>query len=145
MPCVDLAGGAGGQRAVAQAHVVVGAVEGARVAAVLVVAVALGQVLEQRAARGDVHELHPAADAQQREVALEGAARERDLEVVALGHRAAGLGVGLLPVGGRVDVGAAGQDEPVEQVEDRVGILLRRVSSGGSISASPPARWTAST
>jgi hypothetical protein len=60
----------------------VGASKRARVAPVLVVAVALWQVLQQRAARGDVHELHPAADAQQREVALEGAARERDLEVV---------------------------------------------------------------
>ena len=97
----DLAGGARGQRAVGQAHVVVGAVEGARVAPVLVVAVALGQVLQQRAAGGDVHELHPAADAQQREVALQRAAGERDLEVVALGDRAAGLGVRLLPVGGR--------------------------------------------
>ena len=46
----DLARGARGQRAVGQAHVVVGAVEGAGVAAVLVVAVALGQVLQQRAA-----------------------------------------------------------------------------------------------
>ena len=123
--CDDLARGAGGQRAVGQAHVVVGAVEAARVAPVLVVAVALGQVLQQRAARGDVHDLHAAADAQQRHVALEGAAGERDLEVVALGHGAASLGMGLRPVGRRIDVGAAGQDEPVEQVEDRVGVVLR--------------------
>ena len=110
-----------------QADVVVGAVEGARDAPVLVVAVALGQVLQQRAAGGDVHDLHPAADAQQRQVALERAAGERDLEVVALGHRAAGLRVGLLPVGRGVDVGAAGEDQPVEQVEDRVGLVLERL------------------
>ena len=47
--------------------------------------------------RGDVHDLHAAADAEQREVALERAARERDLEVVALRHRARGSRRGPAP------------------------------------------------
>ena len=62
-------------------------------AAVLVVAEALGQVLHERAAAGDVDQLHAAADAEHRQVALDRGARERDLEGVALGHRADRLGV----------------------------------------------------
>ena len=81
---VDLARGARGQRAVGQPDVVVGAVEGARHAAVVLVADVVGQVLDQRPPARDVHQLHPAADAEQRDVALERAARQRDLEVVAL-------------------------------------------------------------
>ncbi len=77
-----------------QRDVVLGAVEGARHAAVLLVAEQLGQVLQQRAAAGDVQQLHAAADAQQRHVALDRRPRERQLEDVALGHRVVGLGVG---------------------------------------------------
>ena len=122
-----LAGRAGGERAFDQPHVVVGAVEGPGVAAVLVVAVAVGEVLQQRAAGGDVHQLHPAAHAEQRHIALERAARERDLEAVALGNRAARLGMGRLPVACGVDVGPAGEDQPVDQVEHLVGIVLERL------------------
>ena len=71
----------------AQAHVVVGAVERAARAPVVVVAEALGQMLVERPAERDVHQLHAAADAEHREVALDRAARERDLERVALRHR----------------------------------------------------------
>ena len=56
-PVDDLAGGAGGQGAVVEAHVVIGPVERARVAPVLVVAVAVGQVLQQRAAQPDEGDL----------------------------------------------------------------------------------------
>ena len=55
------------------------------------------------------------------------------------------LGVRLRAVGGRVDVGAAGEDQPVEQVEHLRRAARRDAASGGSISASPPARCTAST
>ena len=68
-----------------EADVVVGAVERPADAAVLVVAVALGQVLVERAAARDVHHLHAAADAEQRQVALQRAARQGELEGVALG------------------------------------------------------------
>ena len=71
----------------------VGAVEGAEHAAVLVVAEVLGQMLEQRAAAGDVDQLHAAADPEHRQVALDRRARERDLEGVALGHRVQRLDV----------------------------------------------------
>jgi hypothetical protein len=123
----DLARRTMGERALGQAHVVVGVVEGAQRAAVLVMAVALGQVLQQRPAAGDVHELHSAADAEQRDAALHRAACERDLEDVALGHRPARLGVRLRPVGTGVDVGPAGQDQPVDDVEQLVGVIVDRL------------------
>ncbi len=72
----------------------------------------VGQVLDQRAAAGDVHQLHAAADAEQRHVTLHRLQRERDLERVA---------VRPLPV-----VGAAGEDQPVDQVEDPVALLVGR-------------------
>ena len=75
----------------------VGAVERADHAAVLVVAEALGQVLQERAAAGDVDQLHAAADPEHRQIARDRRARERDLERVALGHRVDRLGVGGLP------------------------------------------------
>ena len=105
----------------------VGAVEGAGHPQVFVVAEALGQVLEQRAAVGDVDELHPAADPEHRQVALDRGAHERDLEAVALGHRVERLGMGLLAIARRVDVGAAGQHQPVEQVERFVGLLEQQL------------------
>ena len=83
----------------------------------------VGDVLVERAAAGDVEQLHPAADAEHRQVALERAAREGELEAVALGPGALRVRVGLGAVAGRVDVRAAGEDEPVEQVEQLLGRL----------------------
>jgi hypothetical protein len=54
-------------------------------------------VLVQRAAGGDVHDLHPAADAQQRDVALERPAGQRELEGVALSLGASVVGRRLAP------------------------------------------------
>ena len=51
--------------------VVVGAVEGAEHAPVLLVSDVLGEVLQQRAAAGDVDQLHPPADAEHRHVPLD--------------------------------------------------------------------------
>ena len=122
----ELAGAARGQRSLRQADVVVGAVERAGRAAVVVVAEVLGQVLAQAAAEGDVDQLHAAADPQQRQVARQGAAREGHLEPVALGHGVDGLGVTLGVVDGGVDVGAADEHQAVDQVEDLVGPLGQR-------------------
>ena len=62
------------------------------------------------------------ADAEQRQVALERPARQSDLEAVALGDGAARLGVRLVAVRAGIDVGAAGEDQPVDQIDDLVGI-----------------------
>ena len=121
---VDLPGRARGERALGEPDVVVGAVERARDAAVVLVADLVGEVLPERAAAGDVHDLHAAADAEQRDVALERAPGQCELERVPLGPHAAGHRVGLGAVGGRVDVGAAGQDQAVQDVEHLVGLGL---------------------
>ena len=105
----------------------------------------LGQVLHQRAAAGDVDQLHAPADAEHRQVALDRRAGQRDLERVALGHRVDGLRVRPLAVAGRVDVGAAGEHQPVDQRRAPPRDPRPGARSGGSISASPPARCTAST
>ena len=84
----------------------------------------LRQVLVEGAAAGDVEDLHPAADPEQRHLALDRALRQRQFEAVALGPGALRLRVRLGPVAGRVDVGAAGEDQGVEPVEDPVGIGL---------------------
>jgi len=118
-----LAGRACGERAGGQADVVVGAVERADRPAVLVVAELLGQVLAQRAAVRDVHQLHPTADPEEREVARERAARERQLERVAVGVDVGRLHVLLGAVAGGVDVDAAREHQPVEQVEHLVRLL----------------------
>ena len=61
--------------------------------AVRMAAVGGHQVLHERAAERDVEDLHAAADAEHRHLALERAAHERDLERVALGVRRLGSGV----------------------------------------------------
>ena len=126
----DLARRPLGERALGEADVVVGVVERPERPAVVVVALAVGQVLLERPAARDVHQLHAPADAEQREVALERAARQRDLERVALRHRALRLRVGAGAVGAGVDVGPAREEQAVEEVEDVVGIgdqrLIRR-------------------
>ena len=105
----------------------VGAVEGPEDAAVLVVAVGVGEVLVQRPALRDVDQLHPAADPEERHVALQGPPGQRDLERVALGHRMDDLGMARRAVRGRVDVGAAREDQGVEEVEDLVGVVDEHV------------------
>ncbi len=95
--------------------------------AVDVVGQAVGQVLLELAAVGDVDDLHAAADAQAGEVALGRAADEQQLERVAVGRRRLARGVGLGAVGAGVEVRAAGDEHAVEQVEQR----LRVVEVGG--------------
>ena len=71
----------------------VGVVEGAQRAPVVGVADVVGQVLDQRPAERDVDQLHPAADPQHRQVALQRAQRQGDLRVVAVGAGVGGLRV----------------------------------------------------
>ena len=86
----------------------------------------LRQVLVERAAERDVEQLHPAADPEQRHVALQRPPRQRELEGVALGPGALRLRVRLGAVAGRVDVGAAGQEQRVDAVEQHVGVARPR-------------------
>jgi hypothetical protein len=84
-------------------------------------------MLLERPAAGDVEELQPAADAEHRHVALERGAAEGDLEPVAFGVETRRHRVVLGAVERRVDVGAAAQHQPVEQVEQLVGALGARL------------------
>ncbi len=70
------------------------------------VAEVVREVLAQGAAGGDVDELHPAADPQQRHPAGQGPARQRDLDGVAQQGLGLGRRVGLGAVAGRGDVRA---------------------------------------
>src|SRR6185437_6500566 len=106
-----------GQGASDQVNVVVGAVEGAGDTQMLVMAEVLGQMLQQGAAVGDVDQLHATADAEHRQVALDRGAHQGDFEAVALGDGVNSLRMGLLAIARRVDVGAAGEHQPVEQLE----------------------------
>jgi hypothetical protein len=96
----------------------------------------VGQVLVQPPAVRDREQLEAAADREHRQVALEGARQQQELEVVAarLDDR---LRMRRLAVAGGVHIGPAGQDQPVETVQDvDVG------SSGVMSTARPPLRCT---
>jgi hypothetical protein len=91
-----------------------------------VVADGLGQVLDEVSAAGDVEELEAAADRERRQVARERRLQERQLARVAACVRDVRLGVCLGAIVRRVDVGAAGEHDPVERVERLLDVLLRR-------------------
>ena len=98
---------------------------GPEVGPVVVVAEHVGQVLVQPAAVRDGHQLHAPADREQGQVGVERGAQQHQLRGVALGLDLGG-GVRPLAVQGRVDVGAAGEHDAVESVEDvDVGIVGR--------------------
>ena len=102
----------------------------------------VGQVLVEGSAAGDVQDLHPTADAEQRDPALERLPRQRDLEVVTIGIGPDGLRMRLSPLALGVDVGAASEHQRVETIEQLAGSSVAR-RSGGSIATIPPAPWIA--
>ena len=88
-------------------------------------AVHVGQVLVQRAAERDVHDLHPPADAEGGDVQSVGGVHQPDLERVPVAFDAVEvLGVGIGSVGGRVDVAAAHQHQAVERLEECFGLAF---------------------
>ena len=78
-------------------------------------------VLPQPAAREHVHRLEPAADPEHRQAAGLGRVPRRRLEHVALALHAVGP-VDRLPIAGRVDVGAAAEQEAVHRREGRLAL-----------------------
>lgn len=93
---------------------------------VALVAHHVGQVLDEVTAARDVQRLRAAAHGQHRHVPCEGAAQERELGPVPLAPRRVGRRMRLGAVQRRVEIGAAGDDECVEQVEVRLGVGLGR-------------------
>ena len=82
----------------------------------------VADVLEQRAAEGDVEDLHTPADAQCRHAPVDGRPHQRDLEPVADGADVGHLGPGLLAVEDRVDVAPAGEEQAVEAAQPLPGL-----------------------
>ena len=82
----------------------------------------VGEVLLERAAKGDIEDLKPAADRQQRHVPVNRRASNRDLEGVAPLMDAGGVRTGLGAVERRIEVGPAGEHDGVDQVEHRAGV-----------------------
>jgi hypothetical protein len=75
------------------------------------------EILVQGAAAGHVDQLHPAADTEDRQPVSQRGREQLQLRLVALGVDAAGPGVRLGAVAGRVDVAAAGEDQPVQAAQ----------------------------
>ena len=77
-----------------------------------------GEVLVEGAAGGDVEDLQPAADAEDRLAVLGGPAHEQQLELVARRVAPVAAGAPRVVVARRVEVGAAGEEDAVERVVD---------------------------
>jgi hypothetical protein len=74
----------------------------------------VGQVLVQGAAPGDVEQLQAAADAEHRQPGRQRRRQQVHFRSVALGADPAGARVRRRTVGGRVDVPAAGEHQPIQ-------------------------------
>jgi hypothetical protein len=87
------------------------------------------QVGVERAAERDVHDLHPATDAEGRQPHPVGRQEQLDLELVAIVLDPVEAAVaGIAAVSGRIDVAAAHEEEPIEGFEE---LLERAVLAGG--------------
>jgi hypothetical protein len=90
----------------------------------LFVAQHVGKVLLYGAPVGEVEDLHPAADAKDGHLALQGSAHQRELVGVALLLYGSCLGVPFLSVEGGIQVpGPSRDDERVEKVEHLARVL----------------------
>ena len=132
----ELARGARGERALGERDVVVGAVEGAEHAPVLLVADVLGEVLDRACRRSAT-----LISCMPRQIPSTGRSRSIAARVSAISNASRSgtvstvCGCALVAVAGGVDVGAAGEHQAVEQLERLVGLGRRAAASGGSISA----------
>jgi hypothetical protein len=78
----------------------------------------VGHVLDERAAAGDVEDLHPAADAEHGQARVEGLGEQGRLAVVAVVHGDLRVLTRGLAVALGVDVGSAGEDQSVQAADD---------------------------
>ena len=99
-------------------------------------------MLDQGAAEGHVQQLQTPTDPEHRDPPFEGLVHQRQLEGVAVRVDRTDLGHRLLAVAARGDVTPAGQDEPVDAVED--GGRPSTGSRTGSTIGTPPAATTES-
>jgi hypothetical protein len=100
-----LAGGACRQGTLLELDMVLGFLEGALAAPMDGASVPLGQVLHERATEGNIQDLHPSADRQDRDLGGEGMADRADLEVVSVWIRGLGSRLPRVAVARRIQVG----------------------------------------
>ena len=101
----------------------------------------VGEVLMERAAERDVHDLHPATDRERREPEPIGGEQQVDLELVAVGLDAVGVLHGrVAAVARRVDVAAPHQHQPVERGQDLLGVVRLAGAHDQDAGAGPPER-----
>ena len=92
--------------------------EGARGALVQLAGTgAVTQVLDQRTAEHHVQQLHAPADGEHRQPGVDGGAQQIELGPVAVRHHPGRGGIRRLPVQGWIDVGSAGQQQPVQRLD----------------------------
>ena len=102
---------------------------------------AIRDVLLEVAAERDVQHLRAAADREHRHVALQRRLHQLQLEVVALANDAVRLGMRLGAVQLRIEIRAAGEHQPVDDVQR----LRQRRRPAGRAAARRPPRDTART
>ena len=88
----------------------------------VIIAVVVRKIRNERSAEADVEKLHPAANRQRWQRSLEDLVDDRALAIVALRHREPAQSLRILKsVAQRIDVGAAGEHDPVDALQ-RLGI-----------------------
>ena len=93
--------------------------------AVIEGALVIGKMLYKRAAEGDVHHLHAAADAEDGHAAGASKADQRDLVMVEQRIEPTDIEIGAVVVNERIDIDAAGHEHAVGHVE--IGVQQRFV------------------
>src|SRR5919106_5750701 len=109
--------------------------EGAWRAAMFFVAQHVGEVLFYGASVGDVKDLHPAADAEDGHLTLQGSAHQREFVGVALLLYGSCLGVPFVSVEGGIQVPSPSRDdERIQEIQDPARVLrifrIRRQQDG---------------
>ena len=84
----------------------------------------LGNVQEEVAALGDIQKLHPAADAEDRHPPLGDRAHQRAIEFLAASIQEADRGVEHETVVARIEIGAAAEHDPVQNIQHAAQVLF---------------------
>ncbi len=86
------------------------------------------QILNKRATTGDVEQLHPTADAQNRHGGVQCPGGERQFEFIAFGLRLLAGGYRFFTIAGGVNITATAEQQTIQPRADRfegVGVLMR--------------------
>jgi hypothetical protein len=118
------AGGSRREGSRGKTDIVIGVLEAPQISPVLGMTHVIGKVLAQRAAKGHVEQLHPAADAEHGHVAGSRRTHQRQLGSITLRNSQLGLGMGLLPVCRWIAVASPGEHQSIHQIEHLVWVVF---------------------